>query len=42
MRLILMSKVRCVFGFENSATERRGGEEGRSANSEIKHTEPLT
>ena len=31
-----------MFGFENSTTEGRGVEKGGSANSKIKHSEPLT
>ena len=39
---ILGSKVQCLFCFETSTTEGRGGEKGGSANSINKHTEPLT
>ena len=38
----MMSKVQCVFCFENYTTERRGGEKGGSANFKTKHPEPLT
>ena len=39
---ILGSKVRCLFCFDTSTTEGRGGEKGGCANSRTKHTEPLT
>ena len=41
-RLILMSKVQCLFHTENCTTEGRGGEKGVSPNTKTKHTEPLT
>ena len=38
----MMSKVQCVFWFENYTTEGRGGEKGGSANFKTKHIEPMT
>ena len=42
VEVFIGSKVQCLFCVETCSTEGRGGEKGGSANSKIKHTEPLT
>ena len=37
----MVSKVQCLFCYENCTTEGRGVEKGGSANLKRKHTEPL-
>ena len=37
----MMTKVQCVFRFENCTTEGSRGVKEGSANVKIKHTEPL-